>query len=257
MCDCLGGFAVRCCFTIVVLAALSVFDGRSIVQAQYNSALNYSGMSSGAVSGRQGMFGNRSTGSSSRPGQGNLAAGNAFGSQGGLSSARFVRGNRQAGDFVGGSAEDIQQHFVGGVQGDMNMGGWQQQGGAMSPWVPGSGYPNPRQNANRNQQAGGATAGQNTTSIRTSFHPDFNYPQPNSNRLSTSLTRRLAETPAIQPVTPIRVEVQGRTAILQGVVSTEHDRELAEQMIRLEPGIEAVRNEIAVENPMPGDSTPP
>jgi len=84
----------------------------------------------------------------------------------------------------------------------------------------------------------------------------FECPEPNANTLSALLTRRLAKTPAIRAQIPIRVEVQGRTAVLQGVVATDHDRVVAEQMVRLEAGIEAVKNEIAVEKPKPPQSVP-
>jgi hypothetical protein len=261
MCGCLGDFAVRICFAIVVLAALSVLDDRTVVQAQsYGSGSSSGGTSSygGAptTSGRQGMFGNRSVGSGLRSGQGAFGSGSTLGPQGDLSSARFVRGNRQPGDFVGGNSQDGRP-FVGGAPADTNFGNWPSSAGPMSSWTPGGGYPNSRQNPNRNQPGKGETAGQNATSIHTTFHAAFEYPQPNSNQLSTSLTQRLAKTPAIQTQTPIRVELQGCTAILRGVASTEHDRALAEQMIRLEAGIEAVRNEIAVANPTPAASPSP
>jgi osmotically-inducible protein OsmY len=127
----------------------------------------------------------------------------------------------------------------------------------MSPWTPGGGNANPRRNANANQGRANEAAGQETASIRTTFRAAFDHPEPDSKQLSTSLTRRLAKTSAIQAQTPIRVELQGRTAILQGVVATEHDRELAEQMIRLEAGIQAVKNEIEVGSPTSAAPMPP
>jgi osmotically-inducible protein OsmY len=84
----------------------------------------------------------------------------------------------------------------------------------------------------------------------------FEFPEADVNALSALLSRRLAKTPAIRAQTPIRVEVQGRTALLQGVVATEHDRVIAEQMVRLEAGIEAVKNEIVVGKPKPPPSIP-
>ena len=40
--------------------------------------------------------------------------------------------------------------------------------------------------------------------------------------------------------------MEGRTAILRGEVATEHGREVAELMARLEGGVNEVRNEIVV-----------
>jgi hypothetical protein len=244
---------IRC--ALLACAIVGLLQYASVVQAQYNSALSYGGMPSGAASGRQGIFGNRS-GSSSRPGQGTLGAGNAFNSQNDLSSARFVRGNRQPNDFVGGSAQDA-QHFVGGAPEGASAGNWSPSGGSMSPWTPGGGFPGSRQNANRNQQGAEGNAEPTAASIRTTFRAAFDHPEPDAEQLSTSLALRLAKTSAIQTRTPIRVELQGRTAILRGAVSTEHDRDLAEQMIRLEAGIQAVKNEIVVGSPTSAAPMPP
>jgi hypothetical protein len=242
---------IRCVF--IACAIGSMLQSPAAVQAQYNSASSYGGMpSNGAASGRQGMFGNRSVGANMQSGRGAFGTGNTMGAQGNISSERYVRGNRQASDFVGGSAQDM-QHFVGGNPADMNTGNWSPSGGSNASWMSGGGggYQNSRQNFNRNQSRDGGAAGQNASSIRTTFHADFDYPQPTSNQLSTLLTRRLAQTPAIHTQSPIRVTLQGRTAILQGVASSEHDRSLAEQMVRLEAGIEEVKNEIAVGSPTP------
>jgi hypothetical protein len=248
-----GGSAMPVRRVLLACALVGVLQGPSAVLAQYNES---GGMASGAtMSGRQGMFGNRTMGSGPSPGRGGFGSSSLGGTQGDVSSARFVRGNRQAGDFVGPSARDA-QHEVGGVQDETGSGNYMPSGGYTSPMTSGGGYANSRQNPNRNQQGSGTT-GQTATSIRTTFRAAFNYSQPSSNQLSTSLTRRLAKTPAIQARTPIRVELQGRTAILRGVASTEHARCLAAEMVRLEPGIEVVRNEIVVESPTPTSLTLP
>jgi hypothetical protein len=43
-----------------------------------------------------------------------------------------------------------------------------------------------------------------------------------------------------------QLAVEDRTAIVSGTVSTERERKLIESMLRFEPGISVVRNEIAV-----------
>jgi osmotically-inducible protein OsmY len=43
------------------------------------------------------------------------------------------------------------------------------------------------------------------------------------------------------------VEVDGQTVILKGKVPSEDERRLAEGLIRLTPGVRAVRNELIVE----------
>jgi osmotically-inducible protein OsmY len=45
----------------------------------------------------------------------------------------------------------------------------------------------------------------------------------------------------------IQVEVEGQTMILKGKVRSNDERRLAEGLIRLTPGMRAVRNELIVE----------
>jgi hypothetical protein len=44
----------------------------------------------------------------------------------------------------------------------------------------------------------------------------------------------------------VRVSVDGQTVVLRGSVADDHDRRLAESLVRLTPGVNAVRNELAV-----------
>ena len=50
---------------------------------------------------------------------------------------------------------------------------------------------------------------------------------------------------------PIKVEMEGRTAVLTGTVDTDHARDLAERLAMLEPGISDVRNELIVDPAAP------
>jgi hypothetical protein len=60
---------------------------------------------------------------------------------------------------------------------------------------------------------------------------------------------RLAKLSGINAVGPIRVTMNGPTAVLQGVVATEQDRELAAGVALLEPEVEYVQNELTVQEP--------
>ncbi len=66
---------------------------------------------------------------------------------------------------------------------------------------------------------------------------------PFTNRIAAVLER----TTRIKKLSPIRVDVANETAILRGRVATQQDRELAENLVRLEPGIWDVKNELVVE----------
>jgi hypothetical protein len=90
-----------------------------------------------------------------------------------------------------------------------------------------------------------------TVPFRASLSVDFAHPSISSTAMLDNLSKRLASTPAVKSRKRLQVAVQGSTAILQGEVETEHDRLLAEQMARLEPGIWAVHNELTVAKPTP------
>ncbi len=49
-----------------------------------------------------------------------------------------------------------------------------------------------------------------------------------------------------QPLYGVNVQMQGRTAILQGTVSSPADRRMSELLMRLEPGVSQVDNRISV-----------
>ena len=158
------------------------------------------------------------------------------------STARFTREGRQPGQFVGTSSQEM-QGFVGSVQAGQTTG---QQGrmGLRS----GSGL----QGVGRNRTVGanrpGAAAGRrrSTTQIRVSIGVGFRRPIVAPARVSRALAQRLSNCRRVQVVSPVEVVIQGRTATLRGVVATQYDRALAEQLARLEAGIGQVRNELVV-----------
>jgi hypothetical protein len=65
-------------------------------------------------------------------------------------------------------------------------------------------------------------------------------------RLHTELTAHLGQTMKERPGSPVQVMTRGGTIVLQGQVATAHDRELAELLLRLEPGVSDVQNELTV-----------
>ncbi len=70
--------------------------------------------------------------------------------------------------------------------------------------------------------------------------------------VSLAIAQHLGALPALHWQAPAQVEMQGRTAILRGVVATEHDRDLAERVVRLEATVDQVQNQIVVA----GQTTP-
>jgi len=66
------------------------------------------------------------------------------------------------------------------------------------------------------------------------------------NGVSTELVAQRVQSRLRLP--EIHLEIEGRTAIISGTVETERQRRLAETMLRFEPGIDAVKNEMTVGN---------
>ncbi|MBC7852677.1 MAG: BON domain-containing protein [Pirellulaceae bacterium] len=100
------------------------------------------------------------------------------------------------------------------------------------------------QGGNFNQQ-GGRNAARSTIRIplRLGFAPKpVSIPQ-----FTAKFESRIAKLPAISAIGPIRVTMEGSTAVLTGVVAAEEDRQLAEGVALLEPEVETVRNELTVQ----------
>jgi len=67
-----------------------------------------------------------------------------------------------------------------------------------------------------------------------------------SSRTTDTVARLIEKAGRIRKLSPIRVTEQGDTLILRGRVATRADRDLAENLARLEPGVWNVRNELVV-----------
>ncbi len=60
---------------------------------------------------------------------------------------------------------------------------------------------------------------------------------------ATTRFQSLASRPALRG---INVRMEGRTAVLNGVVAAASDRRMSELLIRLEPGVSSVDNQISI-----------
>jgi hypothetical protein len=107
----------------------------------------------------------------------------------------------------------------------------------------------PGMNNNMNmfpQMRNGQNMNPNAVAVRTQLTVGFEGAALDSQKVSSTITKRLADLPAVHWSSPGRVEMQWRTAILRGVVATQHDSDLAERVIRLEPGVGDVENQLVV-----------
>ena len=66
--------------------------------------------------------------------------------------------------------------------------------------------------------------------------------------ISTKFARRLTNIPALNLTAPVAVTMDGRTAVLQGVVANERQRGLIARLANLEPGVSSVRNELKIDS---------
>ena len=210
-----------------------------------------------------GTFGSRTLGSSTSAGQRTMAqgmSGSGLGtgqnSQSGLgttagqlnSSDQFLRSNRTgANDFVGTTAQQMQKDFTGAVQaGQTNTGsrnGTTGLGGTrgLNGLTGMSGNRTTQQSGQFNQ-----AANQNQTQIRSVLRVDIPVTRPDPNHVTAALVQRLTQVPSLHFQGPVQVDLVGTTAVLRGTVATQHDRDLAAQLVRLEPGVGQVQNEIVV-----------
>ena len=162
------------------------------------------------------------------------------------SSDRFRRENRRPGAFVGTSAADV-QNFLGAVQAGENAGRGLGMGSLRAGQGAGRGDPN------RNQGArGSGRRGRRAADLRISLHAAFDYPKTPAAQMSLAMTRRLSKSLAALSGSDLDVEIRDGTATLRGAVATDHDRRVAERMVRLEPGVWRVKNDLTVPETLPG-----
>ena len=211
------------------------------------------------------MFGSRTLGAetinrSVRPGAATNSASGTLGSPnldpGAMMStglmnpgARFFRNNRTSDDFVGrdfGEARD----FI-GRGGEMQAANLRS---AVNELIL-------RAESEVNRQPASAAARKNSVyPPRLQLGFDFNKTTASS-RATDSIVRRMEQRLGNSPsdpsqvTVPLEVTVAGRTATLRGVVSSAHERSLAAALASLEPGIDAVQNDLVVVEER--DSGPP
>ncbi len=67
---------------------------------------------------------------------------------------------------------------------------------------------------------------------------------------------QLARIPQVRGSGAVKVEMDGRIAVLRGEVKSQHDRDLIGRMLLLEPGVSDVRNELVVAPPEAKSTAP-
>jgi hypothetical protein len=233
------GLAVSSAAVAHAQSTMGSFGSRNVGSSFSPAASNFSGSAGARSSYAAGLGG----------GQGGLGALGQTGVGGSLAGAttradtsagqitgneRFLRNNRQPGQFVGSDSADASNFFsqLSGLTGGQ-LGRGQ----------------------NRNDSANNLNNVRMTPSkARVQMVPGFTYAGPGGDRVSLALEDRLGRSSRIERLGPITVRIEGRTAVLSGLVATQHDRDLAERVALLEAGVSAVRNELQV---APSPELPP
>jgi len=96
---------------------------------------------------------------------------------------------------------------------------------------------------NRNQNSGNQS---NITPITYAMDVKFQAPPIVPAQLQTDLLGLVSRTTAIRQPGNVRIEVAGTTVILRGRVADDEERRTVEGMVRMEPGVREVRNELTI-----------
>jgi hypothetical protein len=85
-----------------------------------------------------------------------------------------------------------------------------------------------------------------TTQPSTTLRADVNAPPAVSSELTRRLAKSLAAAQSLSNGSKIAVAMDGTSIVLRGNVSSDNEKRVAEALVRLEPGVDSVRNELQV-----------
>ena len=97
------------------------------------------------------------------------------------------------------------------------------------------------------------TAQSTRPAIRTRLRSAINVPPMSVPQVQANATRRFRSVTSRPSLSGINVTMQDRTAIISGVVASPSDRRMSELLIRLEPGVSRVENQVIVSPQSPAD----
>jgi hypothetical protein len=212
---------------------------------------NYTGGISGARDGISSSYGASTGGAFAQQGRGGVgggAAGNGAMGQTALGSGPMSAGLSQAGSerfqqggFVGRDAQDVRAGFQSQSGGRGGMGGM---------------LDNMIENLNEMRDSRRRWREQNAAppAIRVQLQPAFDAPAPLPLQENIPMQRRLSKEMTAVGISSPSIEMNGRTAVIRGVVATQRDRELIARLALLEPGVSEVENLVEIQPPTP--STP-
>lgn len=201
------------------------------------SLFSSSGGSGSSGSGGSGSSGGRSGSSTTSGGGGARVSG------GGSSNGGGATITQQQGGFIGGNSGE---NFIGGNLNGQNGGG--QQGGNRR--TGGGGGSRQLDQGMMNQLNGGNGGGTASTkpTIRPRLKTAFTYPQTNVGNVVSSNRIRFEKLTVRYPqLNQVQIDsAENGRIILTGTVDSPETAKLAENLMRLEPGVRSIDNQLAV-----------
>ena len=255
--------------TIAATIALAIcFVSDAAAQRSGSSGFGSSGFGSssgfgGGMSGMGGGMGGSGFGSSSGFGGGGMGGmgggmggrggmggsgmgGSGFGSSGFGSSGFGGSGGMGSGQYGGG------QSFVGRDAADM-QGTFMQSNRASTQF-----FNNMNRQMSRNNRDKKPVTAQNPPQpMRMEVRVAFAAPQHTPTVVETRLQNRLTKILTDHNMTQPDVVMQGDTAVISGVAASDHERQVIGQLVALEQGVRAVRNEMTVAGAVIEEVPPP
>jgi hypothetical protein len=204
-----------------------------------------SGFGGGVGSGAGGGLGGSNFGGAG----GGLGGGGGFGQTGG---AAGMNGQQQGQGFLGRNTNQ-QQGFLGRNtqgQGQGQLGNQNQNAGNRRAGANRNGNQNSNNNNMANMQNGqqnGRGATSQLPQIRPRQKVGFEYSKPQLANVSTKLETRLTKRPGLKGLN-LSVDPSG-DLVLKGQVASADEAKIAENLARLEPGVQNVRNELSFPSP--------
>ena len=92
----------------------------------------------------------------------------------------------------------------------------------------------------------GNTSGSNRPVIRTRLRSAIQVAPVAPRRVQVVANKRISSTPVRSGLQNTSVSMNGRTAVISGTVSSDRDKRMAQLLMRLEPGVSSVQNNVVV-----------
>ena len=91
-----------------------------------------------------------------------------------------------------------------------------------------------------------AASNQRKSKIRPTVKPDIEYQARTSESVATGLKTRFTKIPLPARVRGATASLEGNKVVLTGEVSSESDKRLVERLVKLEPGVNLVQNDLTI-----------